>query len=123
MKDLALTVKFLRISRARLISTANEIPDSKWRQSPATEIVAHLAMIEESIVAGCRKVSQAAPLPVPCSRKFIRHLCWRRDAAKKFVVHSYWALSKSMIAQRPTRYCRRSDKHRPPFWNRAMTAA
>ena len=75
MKDLALTLKFLRISRARLISTANEIPDSKWRQSPATdvwsaaEIVAHLAMIEESIVAGCRKVFQAAPLPVPLLKK------------------------------------------------------
>ena len=71
MKDLAPILKFLKISRARFISTANEIPDSKWRQSPATdvwsaaEIAAHLAMIEESIVTRCRKASQAAPRTVP----------------------------------------------------------
>lgn len=75
MKDLAPILKFLKISRARFISTANEIPDSKWRQSPAAhawsaaEIAAHLAMVEESIVARCRKESQTMPRPLPLLKK------------------------------------------------------
>ena len=70
MKDLAPILKFLKISRARFISTANEIPDSKWRQSPATdvwsaaEIAAHLAMIEESIAP------TASPIPYLAASTF-----------------------------------------------------
>jgi hypothetical protein len=75
MKDLAPILKLFRISRARFISTANEISDSKWRQSPATEvwsaaeIVAHLAMVEGSIVSRCKKESQAVPRPFPLLKK------------------------------------------------------
>ena len=50
MKDRSI-LRFLKISRTRFISTANKIPDPRWRQSPTTdvwsaaEILAHPAMI------------------------------------------------------------------------------
>jgi uncharacterized damage-inducible protein DinB len=75
MKDLAPIFDFLKTSRTRFISAANEIPDSKWRQSPgvdiwsAAEIVAHVGMIEELIIAGCRKVAHADPRPVSTLKK------------------------------------------------------
>jgi uncharacterized damage-inducible protein DinB len=75
MRNLAPILEFLATSRTQFISTANEIPNGKWRESPASqvwsaaEILAHVAMIEESILAGCKKVSQATPRPVPMLKK------------------------------------------------------
>jgi DinB superfamily len=75
MKNLAPIFEFLKTSRAQFISTADEIPEPKWRQSPATdvwspaEIVTHVGMIEEAIIAGCQKTSRAAPRPVPLLKK------------------------------------------------------
>jgi uncharacterized damage-inducible protein DinB len=75
MKGLAPIFEFLKTSRTQFISTADEIPDSKWRQSPAAdvwsaaEIVAHVGMTEELIMAGCRKVLQGTPRPVPMLKK------------------------------------------------------
>jgi hypothetical protein len=52
IKNLFPIFGFLETSRARFISTSDEIPESRWRQSPASgvwsaaEIVAHVGMIE-----------------------------------------------------------------------------
>lgn len=108
MKDLASILKFLKISRARFISTANEIPDTKWRQSPATdvwsaaEIAAHLAMIEESIVARCRKASQAAPRAVPLLKKIHPPLGLATWRGRK--VRSPLLLDPDQVHDRPKAY-------------------
>ena len=87
MRDLAPIAKLLENSRAQLLVEANRIPDAHWLESPAQgvwsagEVIAHVGMIEESIMAGCRKVSQAAPRPVPVLKKIHLPLAlttWRR---------------------------------------------
>jgi hypothetical protein len=86
MKSLIPILAFLRKSRNRFIATADEIPDTNWLQSPSTdvwsaaEVLAHVAMIEESIMAGCKKVSQSAPRHVPVLKKIhppLRIAVWR----------------------------------------------
>jgi hypothetical protein len=67
MRDLAPIFDFLKTSRTKFISTANEIPDSKWRQSPgvdiwsAAEIVAHVGMIEKTDYRGLQKGRACRP--------------------------------------------------------------
>jgi uncharacterized damage-inducible protein DinB len=108
MKELAPILNFLKISRARFISTANEISDQKWRQSPArdvwsaAEIVAHLAMVEESIVARCRKESQTAPQPLPLLRKIHPPLALATWRGKK--VRSPLSLDADQVHDRQRGY-------------------
>jgi DinB superfamily len=87
MRDLAPITKLLENSRVQLLTEANRIPDARWLESPAQdvwspgEVIAHVGMIEESIMAGCRKVSQAAPRAVPALKKIHLPLAlatWRR---------------------------------------------
>jgi hypothetical protein len=75
MKRLDSTLEFLAKSRTRFIATADQIPDSHWLESPAvgvwsaSEVVGHVAVIEEAIVAGCRKTLLKAPYSVPLLKK------------------------------------------------------
>jgi DinB superfamily len=75
MKRLDATLAFLAKSRARFLATVEQIPDSRWLSTPAegcwsaSEVVAHVATIEEAIVGGCLKTLQKAPYPVPALKK------------------------------------------------------
>jgi hypothetical protein len=87
MKNLAPIKKFLATSRAQFLAVANRIPDAHWLESPekdvwsAAEITAHVGIIEESIIFGCKKVSQSDPRPVSTLKKIHLPLAlatWRR---------------------------------------------
>ncbi len=75
MKRLDPTIAFLAKSRARFLATADQIPDARWLEPPAegcwsgSEVVAHVATIEEAIINGCGKALQKAPYPVPALKK------------------------------------------------------
>jgi hypothetical protein len=75
MKNLAPTTKFLRASRVRFLAAANRIPDERWLEPPAqdvwsaAEIVGHVGMVEESIIARCKKALAAEPRPLPALKK------------------------------------------------------
>jgi DinB superfamily len=87
MRNLAPIKKFLAASRSHFLATADRIPDAHWLETPgndvwsAGEILAHVGMIEESIIMGCHKVSRSAPRPVPTLKKIHLPLAlatWRR---------------------------------------------
>jgi hypothetical protein len=87
MKNLNPIKKFLNDSRAQFLVVANRIPDAHWLESPekdvwsAAEIVAHVGIIEESIILGCKKVSQSDPRPISALKKIRLPLAlatWRR---------------------------------------------
>jgi hypothetical protein len=87
MKNLAPIQKFLAASRAQFLATANRIPEARWLESPAEnvwsagEITAHVEIIEESILWGCKKVTQSAPRPISALKKIHLPLAlatWRR---------------------------------------------
>ena len=75
MKRLDSTLEFLAKSRARFIAAAERIPDSRWFESPAegvwsaSEVVGHVAVIEETIIAGCRKALDKPPYSVSLLKK------------------------------------------------------
>jgi len=76
LKDLTPILAFLKTSRARFTAATDEIPDSNWLQCPAedvwsaAQVLAHVGVIEETIIAGCKKVSQEAPRPISMLKKF-----------------------------------------------------
>src|SRR5277367_8940 len=87
MKNLAPIQKFLATSRAEFLAVANRIPDARWLEAPekdawsAAAITAHVGIIEESIIFGCKKVSQSDPRPVSALKKIHLPLAlatWRR---------------------------------------------
>jgi hypothetical protein len=75
MKSLAPTTSFLNESRVRFLAAANRITDENWLISPeqdvwsAAEIVAHVGMVEESIIERCKKASASLPRPLPPLKK------------------------------------------------------
>lgn len=87
MKNLAPIFDFLKTSRAQFIAAADEIPDQNWLQSPApnvwspAEVVAHVGMVEETIIHRCQKVLGSEPRAIAPWRKIHPPLAlatWRR---------------------------------------------
>jgi hypothetical protein len=72
---LAPIFRHLQSSRAKLLSLAEEVSDSRWRESPgpdrwsAAEVLAHLAIIEETTIFGMKRLF-TAPKPVPLGKRF-----------------------------------------------------
>jgi|ERR1700722_9355113 DinB superfamily len=108
MKRLDSTLQFLAKSRARFIATAGEIPDSRWLESPAegvwsaAEVVAHVATIEEAIIAGCRKTLQKAPYSVSPLKKI--HLPFVLALWRGRKIRSTIATPSERIGDRATSY-------------------
>lgn len=105
MKNLAPILEHLETSRTRLFKTAQEIPDNRWRESPgegrwsAGEVMAHLAMVEDSIVRGAKKVLQASPQPVPILKRI--HIPVALTAFRGRKVKSPIPVDPSLVAEKP----------------------
>ena len=75
MKDVAPIVRHLQASRAKLLSVAEEVSDLRWRESPApdswsaAEVIAHVAIIEETTIFGMKRLLRAAPTHVPLRKR------------------------------------------------------
>ena len=75
MKNLERIFDLLRASRRKFAATAYEVPPELWRASPgvgrwsSAEVVAHVTIVEQAIIAGVKKVLQAAPTPVPLLKR------------------------------------------------------
>jgi hypothetical protein len=87
MRNLARIEKFLATSRAQFLAVADRISDARWLESPAEDvwsagaITAHVGIIEESIILGCKKVTQSDPRPISALKKIHLPLAlatWRR---------------------------------------------
>jgi hypothetical protein len=69
-------VRHLQASRGKLLSAAEEVSDLRWRESPArgswsaAEVIAHVAIIEETTIFGMKRLLRAAPKPVPLRKRF-----------------------------------------------------
>jgi hypothetical protein len=108
MRNLDSIRSFLKDSRRRFLLDADRIPDSKWRQSPAAgvwcgaEIVAHVGMVEESIIAGCEKTLQKEPRPVSPRQKL--HLPLMVATWRTRKIRSPMALTPQHILDRDSAY-------------------
>jgi hypothetical protein len=75
VKNLEPIFELLRTSRRKFVAAANEVPSDIWRVSPSperwssAEVVAHVTMVEQAIVAGAKKVLQGAPERVPLLKR------------------------------------------------------
>src|SRR5256885_11824418 len=64
---LAPMLKKLADAQSRMLSTADEVPSDQWRTPPknggwcAAEIIAHLIMVERSVVGSADRVVQHPP--------------------------------------------------------------
>jgi hypothetical protein len=69
-------VRHLQASRAKLLSVAEEVSELRWRESPgpdrwsAAEVIAHVAIIEETVIFGMKRLLRSAPKPVPLRKRF-----------------------------------------------------
>ena len=108
MKNLAHTTEFLRASRVRFFAVANRIPDELWFKAPAkdvwsaAEILAHVGIVEESIIARCQKASVAEQLPLPALKRIHLPLVLATWRGKK--VRSPVPLKSERIANREQAY-------------------
>jgi len=91
MKNLAPVFGFLKTSRAQFIATADEISNLNWLQSPAqqvwsaAEVVAHVGMVEETIITSCKKVLRSEPRPIALWKRIHPPLAlatWRRKKVR-----------------------------------------
>ena len=105
MKSLEPILDLLRASRRKFISTANEVPPELWRASPgarrwsSAEVVAHVTMVEQAIIAGAKKVLQEAPKPVPLLKRLhvpVALAAWRGTKRRSPV-----ELDQSLVTDRP----------------------
>ena len=105
MKNLEPILELLRTSRRKFVATANEVPSELWRASPgagrwsSAEVVAHVTIVEEAIIAGAKKVLQAAPKPVPFLKRLhapVALAAWRGTKRR-----SPMELDQSLVTDRP----------------------
>ena len=108
MKNLAPTTKFLHASRIRFLAAADRIPDARWLEPPApdvwsaAEIVAHVGMVEKSIIANCKKASDSGPRLLPALKKMHLPLVLATWRGKKI---------RSPIALKPELVCARNEAY------------
>jgi hypothetical protein len=105
VKNLEPILDLLRTSRRNLVAAANEVPSELWRASPgagrwsSAEVVAHVTMVEQAIIAGAKKVLQAAPKPVPLLKRLhapVALAAWRGTKRRSPV-----ELDQSLVTDRP----------------------
>lgn len=105
MKNLAPIIDFLQVTRHRFVAIANEVPTNLWRESPGAdtwspaEVVAHVTMTEQFVIARSKKALQEPLKPVPLLKRFHRPLSlvtWRGRKVKSPI-----PLDSSLIADRP----------------------
>ncbi|MGH9787855.1 MAG: DinB family protein [Candidatus Acidiferrales bacterium] len=71
MADLNAILERLNRTRVELLSVVEPIPPDRWRQQPpaggwsAAEVIAHLTMVEQAILAGAELGLAKEPRPVP----------------------------------------------------------
>ncbi len=105
MRDLAPILDHLKSSRAKLVSISEQIPAERWRQSPgagawsAGEVIAHVTVVEQRIVAGARKTMEKSPVHVPLLKRIHKPLAiaaWRGFKLKTPI-----PLDPNLVAARP----------------------
>jgi hypothetical protein len=105
VKNLEPIFDLLRASRRRFVATTIEVPSGLWRVSPgagrwsSAEVVAHVTMVEQAIIAGVKKVLQAAPKPVPLLKRLhvpVALAAWRGTKRRSPV-----ELDQSLVMDRP----------------------
>ena len=105
MKNLAPIIDILQVTRDRFVAIANQVPADLWRESPGAdtwspaEVVAHVTMTEQFVIARSKKALQEPLKPVPLLRRFHRPLSlvtWRGRKVKSPI-----PLDSSLIAERP----------------------
>jgi DinB superfamily len=105
MKNLAPILEHLNRSRAHFLKTAREIPDKRWRDSPADggwsagEVIAHVVMVEAAIIARSKKVLQVSPQPVPLLKKI--HLPLSLTTFRGRKVKSPIPLDPNLVSEKP----------------------
>ena len=91
-------------ARTSLLATASAFPDAHWKSVPgpgawsAAEVIAHLSIVERTVVAGARRIIGHPPKPVPLGRRFhipvtLVRFRWRR-------VKSPLPLDSTLLAER-----------------------
>jgi hypothetical protein len=66
----------LSCARRAFFQAANSVPAEQWSAKPkanewsAAEIVAHLVMVERTIIASADRVTQKSPKPIPFLKRF-----------------------------------------------------
>jgi hypothetical protein len=105
MKNLAPILDILQMSRDRFVAIANEVPANLWRESPSAdrwspaEVVAHVTMSEQFIIARSKKLLQEPLKPVPLLKRLhhpLSLITWRGRKVKTPI-----PLDSSLIADRP----------------------
>ena len=75
MKDLSPLLRHLQISRAKFLSVAEAVSDLRWGEAPApdswsaAEVIAHVAIIEETTIFGMKRLLRSATMPVPLRKR------------------------------------------------------
>ncbi len=76
MKNVAPILAHLQRTRVKFIDAAAAIPEERWRESPgagrwsAGEVVAHVMMVEHTIISRASKLLKNPPSNVPFLRRF-----------------------------------------------------
>jgi hypothetical protein len=104
MKDVTSIIEHLKTSRGKLLGTAEEISAQRWRESPgegrlsASEVIAHLSMVEEKVISTAKGMLQKEPQIVPLLRRLhfpIALTAWR-GARRKTPI----PLDPNMVAEK-----------------------
>ena len=91
MKRVEAILEHLGKTRAGLLTAAGTVPGDRWREPPASgawsagEVIAHLTMVEESVINRARKTVQGKPEPLPAWKRVhlpVRFTMYRRPRVK-----------------------------------------
>jgi hypothetical protein len=105
VKNLPALLAHLEKTRARVISASDGIPVNRWRESPgpaawsASEVVAHLAMVEPFVINILKQLLETPPISLPLLKRFhkpIRLAEWRIFKRKTPV-----PLDPHLVVERP----------------------
>jgi len=105
MRGLAPILELLQMSRSRFSAMAESVPENLWRKSPETdrwspaEVVAHVTIAEQFIIARSKTVLQVPPKQLPLLKKFHWPLLlvrWRVRKRKTPI-----PMDRSLVADRP----------------------
>jgi hypothetical protein len=105
MRSLAPILELLQTSRNRFMAMAESVPENLWRRSPHTdawspaEVVAHVTITEQFIIARSKTVLQAPPKQLPLLKKFhlpLLLVAWRVRKRKTPI-----PMDSSFIVARP----------------------
>src|SRR5712692_9443668 len=86
MPDIAPILARLKRSKAGFESVVSTLPVEAWRKPPqpgawsAAEIVAHLTMVEQTIIERAARLVDKSPNPVPLWKRFHTPCEWRNGA-------------------------------------------